>query len=106
SSSLRFMRLATVGSGIAMPPVPTAIAPLAKRGTQEVDTDHATNGTRSVARKSTTRRCWTYLGEVTARTYLGEVTARTYLGEVTARTYLGLPNPACWVRLTSSAGCA
>src|SRR5690606_17005933 len=42
SSSLRFMRLATVGcwSGIAMPPVPTAIAPLAERGTCQVDADH------------------------------------------------------------------
>src|SRR5690606_9211600 len=84
SSSLRFMRLATVGSGIAMPPVPTAIAPLAKRGTCQVDADHhhATNDTRNVARKSRT------------------------LGEVTVRTYLGLPNPGCWVRLTSSASCA
>src|SRR5690606_23513131 len=42
SSSLKFMRLATVGcwSGIAMPPVPTAIAPLAERGTCQVDADH------------------------------------------------------------------
>jgi hypothetical protein len=41
SSSLKSMRLATVGwSGIAMSPVPTVVAPLAKRGTCQVDADH------------------------------------------------------------------
>src|SRR5690606_28134918 len=42
SSSLRFMRLATVGcwSGIAMSPFPSAIAPLAQRGADQVDADH------------------------------------------------------------------